>query len=54
MASNPESVVASPYVGMRNGSIVIMKMPNPKPVVRWMKLAPMLRRNMERTMLLKS
>ena len=54
MASNPESVVASPYVGMRNGSIVIMKMPNPKPVVRWMKLAPMLSRNMERTMLLKS
>jgi hypothetical protein len=54
IASSPESVVASPYVGMRNGSIVIMKMPKPKPVVRWMKLAPMLSRNMERTMLLKS
>ena len=54
IASSPESVVASPYVGTRNGSIVIMKMPNPKPVVRWMKLAPMLSRNMERTMLLKS
>ena len=30
----------------------MMKMPNPKPVVRWMKLAPMLSRNMESTMLL--
>jgi hypothetical protein len=54
MANSPERVVASPYVGIRNGSIVIMKMPKPKPVVRCMKLAPMLRRNMERTMLLKS
>jgi len=54
IASSPESVVASPYVGMRNGSIVMMKMPKPKPVVRCMKLAPMLSRNMERTMLLKS
>ena len=54
IASSPESVVASPYVGRMNGSIVIMKMPKPKPVVRWMKLAPMLSRNMERTMLLKS
>ena len=32
--------------------IVMMKMPKPKPVVRWMKLAPMLSRNIERTMLL--
>jgi hypothetical protein len=52
IASSPESVVASPYVGMRNGSIVIMKMPKPKPVVRCMKLAPMLSRKIERTMLL--
>jgi hypothetical protein len=37
---------------MRNGSIVIMKMPKPKPVVRWMKLAPMLSKKIERTMLL--
>ena len=51
IASSPESVVASPYVGKRNGSIVMMKMPNPKPVVRWMKLAPMLSRNMDRTIL---
>ena len=29
-----------------------MKMPKPKPVVRWIKLAPMLSRNMEMTMLL--
>ena len=46
--------MASPYVGIRNGSIVMMKMPKPKPVVRWMKLAPMLSSNMERTILLKS
>jgi hypothetical protein len=39
---------------MRKGSIVMMKMPKPKPVVRWMKLAPMLSKNRERTMLLKS
>ena len=32
----------------------VFEMPKPKPVVRWMKLAPMLSRNMERTMLLKS
>ena len=29
----------------------MMKMPKPKPVVRWMKLAPMLSRNMDRTIL---
>ncbi len=29
-----------------------MRMPKPKPVVRWMKLAPMLSKNMERRMLL--
>ena len=52
MANRPESVVASPYVGRKNGSIVIIKMPKPKPVVRCTKLAPMLSRNMKRTMLL--
>lgn len=36
MASDPESVVASPYDGMMYGSIVITKMPNPKPMVRCM------------------
>ena len=46
-----DSAVASPYDGMRNGSIVMMKMPKPNPVVRWMKLAPMLNRKMEVTML---
>ena len=39
-------------VGIKNGNIVIMKMPKPKPVVRCTKLAPMLSRNMEITMLL--
>ena len=33
-ASRPDNAVASPYDGMRNGSIVMMKMPKPKPVVR--------------------
>ena len=51
IANRPESVVASPYVGRKNGSIVIMKMPKPKPVVRCTKLAPMLSKNMKRTML---
>lgn len=48
MAKSPVSVVASAYEGMRKGSMVMMKMPKPKPVVRWMKLATMLRRKMER------
>ena len=52
MARSPERVVASPYVGRKNGSIVIMKMPKPKPVVRCTKLAPMLNRNMAITRLL--
>ena len=52
MANSPDSVVASPYVGRKNGSIVIMKMPKPKPVVRCTKLAPILSRNMKRTILL--
>jgi hypothetical protein len=52
MARSPDSVVASPYVGRKNGSIVMMKMPKPKPVVRCTKLAPMLSRNMAITTLL--
>ena len=52
MANRPERVVASPYDGRRNGSIVMIKMPKPKPVVRCTKLAPILSKNMERTMLL--
>ena len=52
MANSPESVVASPYVGRKNGNIVIMKMPKPKPVVRCTKLAPILSRNMAMTRLL--
>ena len=54
MARMPDRVVASPYVGMKYGSIVMMKMPKPKPVVRCTKLAPMLSRNMAITMLLTS
>ena len=52
MARMPDKVVASPYVGMKYGSIVMMKMPKPKPVVRCTKLAPMLSRNMAVTTLL--
>ena len=52
MANRLESVVASPYVGRKNGSIVMMKIPKPKPVVRYTKLAPMLNRNMAITRLL--
>ena len=52
IANRPESVVASPYVGRKNGSIVIIKMPKPKPVVRCTKLAPMLNMNMAMTRLL--
>jgi len=39
-ASRPERVVASAYEFIRNGSIVMMNMPNPKPVVLWTRLAP--------------
>ena len=39
-ASSPERVVASPYEGIRNGSAVIMKIPNPNPVVRCTNAAP--------------
>ena len=45
-ARRPESVVASPYEGIRKGSIVIMNMPNPNPVVLCTKLAPMVSRIM--------
>lgn len=51
MAKMPDNVVASPYDGIKNGSIVMMNMPKPKPVVRCTKLAPMLNRNMAITIL---
>ena len=44
-ANNPDNAVASPYEGIRKGSRVIMKMPNPNPVVLCTKLAPTARRN---------
>jgi hypothetical protein len=44
-ARRPERVTASPYDGMRKGSAVIMNMPNPNPMVLWMKLAPAASRN---------
>jgi hypothetical protein len=44
-ANIPDSAVASPYDGIRKGSNVIMKMPNPNPVVLCTKLAPTARRN---------
>ena len=37
-ASIPESAVASPYVGITYGSMVIMTMPKPKPVTLCTKL----------------
>ena len=37
--------------GMKEGSIVMMKMPKPKPVVRCTKLAPMLNRKSSMTIL---
>lgn len=40
-ARSPDRVVASPYDGIRYGSIVMMKMPKPKPLTRCTKLAPM-------------
>ena len=46
--SNPESVTASPYEGIRKGSAVIMNMPNPKPMVRCTKLAPAAKRTIYR------
>ena len=51
MARIPDRVVASPCEDMMAGSIVMMKMPNPKPVVRCTKLAPMLSRKISIIML---
>lgn len=51
IARMPERVVASPKEGMIEGSIVMMKMPKPKPVVRCTKLAPMLNRKSSMTIL---
>ena len=47
-ARSPDRAVASPYEGIRKGRCVIMKMPNPKPVVRCTKLAPVASRNISR------
>ena len=47
-ANSPDRVVASPYDGIRKGSIVMMNMPNPNPVVRCTKLAPTVSRNISR------
>ena len=41
----PESVTASAYDGMRKGSAVMMNIPNPKPIVLCMKLAPAASKN---------
>ncbi len=48
IARSPERVVASPYDGMRKGSMVMMNIPKPNPVVRWTKLAPTVSRNISR------
>ena len=42
-ARSPDKAVASPYEGIRRGNDVIMNIPNPKPVVLWTKLAPVVR-----------
>ena len=44
-ARSPDKVVASAYDGIRKGRSVIMKIPKPKPVVLWTKLAPTESRN---------
>ncbi len=36
----PDKVVASPYEGHKNGNIVMIKTPKPKPHTRCTKLAP--------------
>ena len=43
---SPDRVTDSPYEGIRKGSAVMMNIPNPKPIVRCTKLAPIDRRNM--------
>ena len=46
--SSPERVTASAYDGIRKGRAVMMNIPNPNPMVLWMKLAPIARRNIGR------
>ena len=46
--SIPDSVTASAYDGIRKGRAVMMNIPNPNPMVLWMKLAPIARRNIGR------
>ena len=41
-ANNPDNVVASPYDGHKNGSIVIINTPNPNPHTRCTNAAPAL------------
>ena len=41
MARSPDNVVASPYDGIKKGSTVIINIPNPKPVTRCIKEAPL-------------
>ena len=43
--SIPDNVTASAYEGIKKGSAVMMNIPNPNPIVRWTKLAPVARRN---------
>ena len=43
--SIPDSVTASAYDGIRKGRAVMMNIPNPNPMVLWMKLAPIASRN---------
>ena len=38
-ANNPESITDSPYEGNRKGKNIITKIPKPKPLTLWMKLA---------------
>ena len=45
MASRPDRAVASPKVGMMNGSTIMMKIPKPKPQTLWVTLAPRAIRN---------
>ena len=46
--SIPDSVTASAYDGIKKGRAVMMNIPNPNPMVLWMKLAPIARRNIGR------
>ena len=51
-ANNPESITDSPYEGKKKGKNIITKMPNPNPLTRWMKLAMMVSKNMNRRMVI--